>query len=153
MYYYFDLLGSGALHGNFQETTGGSLNLFVLTEAQYDSYRSGTDGGSLWSLWSSRGGSIDVGLPGSGRYYLVADHGMDSFAIAQDIHFDVQVRGINPTIFVVGFGLFAAGVAFAYWGARRRRKASWQPFFRAHADVPASGGPPPPPPEPPLGPS
>jgi hypothetical protein len=153
MSYYFNVLGGGTLRGNFQEITGGSLNLFVLTEAQYDAYRSGNDGGSLYSLLSSRGGSFGVVLPGSGKYYLVADHGVNSFAIAQEMRFDVQVRGINPTIFVVGVGFFAAGVVFAFWGARRRREGPSRPFFRRHRDIPASHEHEPSPPrEPPLGP-
>ncbi len=138
MSYYFNVLGSGTLRGNFEETTGGSLNLFILTEAQYNSYQSGEDGGSLYSLLSSRGGSFGVALPGSGTYYLVADHGMNSLAIAQEIHFVVQVRGINPTIFLVGIGLFGAGVAFVVLGARMGRKASWRPSFRTPRDVPVS---------------
>jgi hypothetical protein len=142
MSYYFNLLGSGSLRGNFQETTGGSLNLFVLTEAQYNSYQSGTDGGSLLSVLSSRGGSFGVVLPGSGTYYLVADHGTDSFAIAQEIQFVVQVRGINPTTFLVGVGLVAAGVVFVFWGARRRRTNPWRPFSGADTEGLATNGPP-----------
>ena len=39
MYYEFDVLGPGSLRGDYQETTGGALDLYVLTEAQYQSYR------------------------------------------------------------------------------------------------------------------
>src|SRR5437879_6600607 len=141
MSYYFNLLGSGTLRGNFQETTGGSLNLFVLTEAQYSAYQSGADGGSLLSVLSSRGGSFGVALPGSGTYYLVADHATDSFAIAQEIQFVVQVRGINPTTFVVGAGLFTAGVALFLWGTWRRRTRPWRRFPVLSAEPP-SGEPP-----------
>jgi hypothetical protein len=153
MSYYFNLLGSGSLRGNFQETTGGSLNLFVLTEAQYNSYQSGTDGGSLLSVLSSRGGSFGVVLPGSGTYYLVADHGTDSFAIAQEIQFVVQVRGINPTTFLVGVGLVAAGVVFVVWGTLTRRTNPWRPFSRANLEGPAAHNGAPPSREPPRGPT
>ncbi len=63
MYYEFDVLGPGSLRGDYQETTGGALDLYVLTEAQYQSYRTGTNMGSLWSLGSSNAGTIDVVLP------------------------------------------------------------------------------------------
>jgi hypothetical protein len=153
MSYYFNLLGSGTLRGNFQETTGGSLNLFVLTEEQYNLYQSGTDGGSLLSVLSSRGGAFGVALPGSGTYYLVADHGTDSFAIAQQIQFVVQVRGLNPTFFVVGVGLFAVGGVFVVWGTMTRRTNPWRPFSRANLEGPAGHSGAPPSREPPRGPT
>jgi hypothetical protein len=151
MSYHFNILGGGTLRGTFQETTGGSLNLFVLTEAQYNAYRSGMDYDSLYSLTSSRGGTFGVALPGSGTYYLVAVHGTDSLAIAQELTFDVQVRGINPTFFVVGAGLFAVGLVFAVWGARRRGEFPWLPFIHIHREVASDEGTTPPQ-EPPQGP-
>src|SRR5439155_1423879 len=75
MYYEVNILGSGSLRGDYQEISGGSLDLFVMTQEQYDYYRTGANFGSLWSLGSSRGGTIDVSLPGTGRYFLVADPG------------------------------------------------------------------------------
>src|SRR5207237_9559952 len=74
MYYEVNILGSGSLRGDYQEISGGSLDLFVMTQEQYDYYRTGANFGSLWSLGSSRSGTIDVSLPGPARYVLVAGH-------------------------------------------------------------------------------
>src|SRR5438477_9451681 len=74
MYYEINILGSGSLRGDYQEISGGSLDVFVMTQDQYDSYRTGSNFGSLWSLGSSRGGTIDVLVPRSGRYFVVGQH-------------------------------------------------------------------------------
>jgi hypothetical protein len=124
MYYEFDLLGAGRLRGDYQETTGGSLDVFVLTQAQYDSFRNATDAGSLWSLGSSKGGTIDVSLPGSGTYFLVAAHSMAYQQVDQTVRLTLQVSGISPMPFGSGLALFGAGIAVVSWGMVRRKKRS-----------------------------
>ena len=122
MYYEFNVLGPGNLRGDYQETTGGALDLYVLTEAQYQSYRAGTNIGSLWSLGSSNAGTIDVSLPGSGKYFLVADHGTSYERVQQVVRFSLHLSGIDPTTFTAGMGLLGAGVVVAVLGILKRRK-------------------------------
>ncbi len=156
MYYEFDVLGPGSLRGDYQETTGGALDLYVLTEAQYQSYRTGTNMGSLWSLGSSNAGTIDVVLPGSGKYFLVADHGTSYEGVRQVVRFSLHLAGINPTTFAAGIGLLGAGVVVAALGVLKRRRFA----IRAGGHVPLtnapSTGPPsadrPDPPQPPMNP-
>src|SRR5437016_14322342 len=93
MYYEFNVLGPGNLRGDYQETTGGALDLYVLTEAQYESYRAGTNIGSLWSLGSSNAGTINVLLRGSGNYFLVADHGPSYDGVRQVVRFSLHLAG------------------------------------------------------------
>src|SRR5207302_9518425 len=97
MYYEFNVLGPGNLRGDCQETTGGALDLYVLTEVQYQSYRAGTNIGSLWSLGSSSAGTIDVVLPGSGKYFLVAAHGTWLESVLQVVHFGLLPAGVTQT--------------------------------------------------------
>ena len=132
MYYEFDVLGPGSLRGDYQETTGGALDLYVLTEAQYQSYRTGTNMGSLWSLGSSNAGTIDVVLPGSGKYFLVADHGTSYEGVRQVVRFSLHLAGINPTTFAAGIGLLGAGVVVAALGVLKRRRFA----IRAGGHVP-----------------
>jgi len=154
MYYQFTVLGAGTLRGDYQETTGGSVNLFVLTEAQYESYRTGTNTGSLWSLGSSKGGTIDVALPGSGRYFLVADHGTSYERVQQVVRFSLHLTGIDPTVFVAGVGLLWAGIVVAVFGVLKRRTFATRAGGRMPLPgVPSSDPPtsnPPEPPEPPA---
>jgi len=122
MYYEFDVLGPGNLRGDYQETTGGALDLYVLTEAQYQSYRAGTNMGSLWSLGSSNAGTIDVVLPGSGKYFLVAGHGTSYENVRQVVRFSLHLAGIDPTTFAAGIGLLGAGMVVAALGVLKRRR-------------------------------
>ena len=137
MYYEFDVLGPGSLRGDYQETTGGALDLYVLTEAQYQSYRTGTNMGSLWSLGSSNAGTIDVVLPGSGKYFLVADHGTSYEGVRQVVRFSLHLAGINPTTFAAGIGLLGAGVVVAALGVLKRRRFA----IRAGGHVPPANVP------------
>lgn len=137
MYYEFNVLGPGNLRGDYQETTGGALDLYVLTEAQYESYRAGTNIGSLWSLGSSNAGTIDVLLPGSGKYFLVADHGTSYEGVRQVVRFSLHLAGINPTTFAAGIGLLGAGMVVAALGILRRRKFA----IRAGGHVPLTNVP------------
>ena len=137
MYYEFDVLGPGSLRGDYQETTGGALDLYVLTEAQYQSYRTGTNMGSLWSLGSSNAGTIDVVLPGSGKYFLVADHGTSYEGVRQVVRFSLHLAGINPTTFAAGIGLLGAGVVVAALGVLKRRRFA----IRAGGHVPLTNAP------------
>ena len=137
MYYECNALGPGNLRGDYQETTGGALDLYVLTEAQYESYRAGTNIGSLWSLGSSNAGTIDVLLPGSGKYFLVADHGTSYEGVRQVVRFSLHLAGINPTTFAAGIGLLGAGMVVAALGVLRRRKFA----LRAGGHVPLTNVP------------
>ena len=119
LYYEFNVLGGGHLRGDYVETTGGSVDLFVLNEAQYASYRDGMNIGSLWSLGSSRAGTIDVSLPSSGKYFLVADHGTPYERVPQVVRFILHLTGIDPKIFAAGVGLLGGGVVVVSLGMRK----------------------------------
>ena len=154
MYYEFNVLGPGTLRGDYQETTGGALDLYVLTETQYESYRAGTNIGSLWSLGSSNAGTIDVVLPGSGKYFLVADHGTSYERVRQVVRFSLHLAGIDPTTFAAGIGLLGAGVVVAALGVLKRRRFAIRagghvpPTNAATTDPPGSNRPDPP--QPPM---
>ncbi len=136
MYYEINILGSGSLRGDYQEISGGSLDVFVMTQDQYDSYRTGSNFGSLWSLGSSRGGTIDVSLPGSGRYFLVAQHGTSYEETAQVVRLTVHLSGINPTTFGSGLSMLGAGLSIGSWGVLR-----WGRWRAGSSVATAHGGP------------
>ncbi len=136
MYYEINILGSGSLRGDYQEISGGSLDVFVMTQDQYDSYRTGSNFGSLWSLGSSRGGTIDVSLPGSGRYFLVAQHGTSYEETAQVVRLTVHLSGINPTTFGSGLSMLGAGLSIGSWGVLR-----WGRWRAGSSGATAHGGP------------
>src|SRR2546421_9934925 len=93
--------------------------------------------GSLWSLGSSNAGTIDVVLPGSGKYFLVADHGTSFEGVRQVVRFSLHLAGIDPTTFAAGIGLLGAGVVVAALGVLKRRKIA----IRAGGPVPPANAP------------
>jgi hypothetical protein len=127
LYYEFNVLGGGHLRGDYVETTGGTVDLFVLNEVQYASYRTGMNVGSLWSLGSSKAGTIDVQLPSSGKYFLVADHGTPYERVPQVVRFSLHLTGIDPTTFAAGAGLLGAGVVVFSLGLRKWNGTARQP--------------------------
>src|SRR2546428_8695367 len=63
--YDFSLLANGHVSGSFQERTGGTVDVYVFTDAQYQAY---DGGGSPQPLFSTPRGSgqLDGAVPGSG---------------------------------------------------------------------------------------
>jgi len=154
MYFEFNLLGSGTLRGDYRETTGGTLDLFVLTQAQYEAYKLGTEFVPLWFTGDSRQGTIDVALPGSGKYFMVADHGRSFEGIKQDVHLALSVSGIDPPWFASAVGLLGGGLALIAVGIVKRRRFRRSPAAQSDSSSPLPGesSRPPEPPQPPIGP-
>src|SRR5438128_5306436 len=63
----FSIIGPGQVSGNYSETSGNSLNVYVFTENQYSQYRN--TGSSIDSLSSTTGasGNFLADLPGTGN--------------------------------------------------------------------------------------
>jgi len=124
--YDFSLLANGHVSGSFQERTGGSVDVYVLTDAQYKVY---DGGGSPQPLFSTAGssGQLDVALPGSDTFHLVFDHGAGYDAVQQDVDVVITVSGIGPPTYVIA-GVVALGIgtvliAIAAWKERRDKLA------------------------------
>ncbi len=98
--YDFSLLASGHLSGTFQERSGGTVDVYVLTDAEFNVY---DGGGSPQPLFSTSGvsGVIDVALPGSDTFHLVFDHGAGYDSLEQDVTVAITVSGIGPPIIVL----------------------------------------------------
>jgi len=129
--YDFSLLASGHLSGTFQERSGGTVDVYVFTDAQFNVY---DGGGSPQPLFSTSGvsGTIDVALPGSDTFHLVFDHGAGYDSLEQDVTVDITVSGIGPPIVVIA-GIIALGlgilfIVLAAWKERRDRRAP-QPMY------------------------
>jgi len=129
--YDFSLLASGHLSGTFQERSGGTVDVYVLTDAEFNVY---DGGGSPQPLFSTSGvsGVIDVALPGSDTFHLVFDHGAGYDSLEQDVTVAITVSGIGPPIiFVAGIIALGLGILFvvlAAWKERRDRRAP-QPLY------------------------
>jgi len=137
--YDFSLLANGHVSGSFQERTGGSVDVYVLTDAQYKVY---DGGGSPQPLFSTAGssGQLDVALPGSDTFHLVFDHGAGYDAVQQDVDVVITVSGIGPPTYVIA-GVVALGIgtvliAIAAWKERRDKRAPRPTFAPMQPNVP-----------------
>ncbi|HYU06087.1 MAG TPA: hypothetical protein VEM77_02770 [Thermoplasmata archaeon] len=120
--YDFSLLANGHVSGSFQERTGGSVDVYVLTDAQYKVY---DGGGSPQPLFYTAGssGQLDVALPGSDTFHLVFDHGAGYDAVQQDVDVVITVSGIGPpTYFIAGVVALGIGTLFIVLAAWKERR-------------------------------
>src|SRR5437867_2292715 len=155
--YDFSLLANGHVSGSFQERTGGTVDVYVFTDAQYQAY---DGGGSPQPLFSTAGssGQLDVALPGSDTFHLVFDHGSGYDAVQQDVEVVITVSGIGPPSYfiagIVALGIGTVLIGIAAWKERRDKRAPRPAFAPMQPNVPfyppPSWGPPPQPLAPPV---
>jgi|GEM_PF-3597636 len=151
-YYEFSILFSGSVSGEFQVLSSGSVNLYVMTQAQYDGFSLTGDGPSLFTT-SGSSGTFSANLPSGGKHFLVFTHGGGWEGVIQDVRTTLRVSGIEPTFFVGGIVLVLVGVALSALGLRKKRQAAAArpPEFPPQPGGVVLYGPPPPeePPRPP----
>ena len=137
--YDFSLLANGHVSGSFQERTGGTVDVYVFTDAQYQAY---DGGGSPQPLFSTGGssGQVDVALPGSDTFHLVFDHGSGYDAVQQDVDVVITVSGIGPPSYfiagIVALGIGTVLIAIAAWKERRNNRAPRPTFAPMQPNVP-----------------
>jgi len=110
------------IEGTIEVDGAGGLDMFVLDSTQYDEYSFDLSPAS--SLWSAHGsaGSFSIDLPGSGRYYVVANHDSDSSSVAQTVTLSYKITGIDMLYVIIGAVVMAVGIALAYVSFRMRKK-------------------------------
>jgi len=122
-YYEFSLLFGGSVSGEFRVLSSGSVNLYVMTQAQYDGFSQTGGGPSVFTTGGSSG-TFSVNLPSGGKHFLVFTHGGGWEGVSQDVRTTFQVNGIEPTFFVGGIALILPGVALFALGLRKKRQAA-----------------------------
>lgn len=109
------------LEGTIDVTGGGTADVLVLTSSQFEEYKIDLVPSS--SIWSSTGKSMElsVDLPGSGAYYVVANHATGSESSVQTVTLTYKLSGINLLYVIVGAVMMAVGVVLAYASLRMRK--------------------------------
>lgn len=109
IYFELDLFLDGSVHVEYAETTGRTIDTFVYDRFQYNAYATGGFASSIRSVPNSARGSFDVSLPGSGKYFVVFDHGSGFEGVEQRIQATITISGIRPIPFAGGAVLLAIG--------------------------------------------
>ena len=123
-YYYhipFSYVFGAPVSVTWQVTSGGSVIVDLLTDAEYATYRAG---GGLTTLASSDSpaGILDFDLGSGGTYHVLILHGTGSEALAQDVSLTMDYSGVAPTPFYLGLAALVAAVAL--FGVSARLRAS-----------------------------
>ncbi len=126
--YEIRVLGASRVSGQFADTVGGLVNLYIFGEAQYKVFAFIGLGDELYSI-EAPSGSFSVDLPTSGTYHLVFAHGDGSEQVAQPVRVSYRVAGIEPALVGVGTAFIAAGIVGVAVGLRQgeRRPGSSKP--------------------------
>ena len=122
LYDKFNVFQSGHLGGQFSESQGQPLRVYVFTDSQYSTFTTGNIPQGLFSSDGPSSGSFSVSIPSPGNYYLIFMHGVSFASSPQTISFSVSLDGYNPVVLASGFGSLAAGAASFFIGYRLRNK-------------------------------
>ncbi len=146
LYDKLNVLKFGRLTGQFSESQGNALNLYVFTEDQYTTFTTQYVPQGLFSSLEHSSGSFSVSLPSPGNYYLIFTHGTGLETSSQEVNFSLNLDGYNPVILAVGVGLLVGGAISLGVGYHLRNKYLDKLLTPAASDVVVFDKPSPPPP-------
>lgn len=112
-YYYVEIqvLGGGSLEAEWEELAGREIGVWVLNRDGYTIYSQfgnvGTTGVLLHN--QSAAGSLNLGLPGTGSFFLIFDHG-GNWSAPHGLWYAVRVAGVDPEALGEGMAMVAIGV-------------------------------------------
>jgi hypothetical protein len=151
LYDKFNVLKTGHMGGQYSESEGEALQVFVFTDSQYAAFASGSTPEGLFASDGSSG-TISVSMSSPGNYYLVFVHGSGFENSVQNLSFSVTLDGYNPVILAAGLGSLAAGAVSLVIGYRLRNKYLDSLIASKPRDVVSFDQPPPPASPPPSSP-
>ncbi len=122
-YYYFfqsNTLIGGSVDGSFTVSSGASVEVMVLTEAQYDEFAS-TGASAALTTDTGTSGDFSASLPSTGKITIVFVHATSDTSAAT-VHADMTLSGIAMTDLLIMIGLLAVGAIVVVLGLRMRKK-------------------------------
>lgn len=119
--YRIDILGAGRLEGTFEDVAGRTVDMYVFAARDFPVYEFVGLGNSLYRTQGTAG-SFAVGLPGSGTYYLVFDHGTGNEEAPQEVRVSYRLRGIEPEFLQAGLAFVVPGILAVAFGLKVRSR-------------------------------
>lgn len=120
-YLEFNLPAGGQVTGDFEETLGRTVDFYLFSESQYNSYCHRIPTGSLYHD-SGSSGNFSVTVPESGKYYMAFDHGSGYASSSQSVKVNAQISGFNVILAVVALTFIVMGIALIVSGYRSKKK-------------------------------
>jgi hypothetical protein len=115
-YYYLPLrvVNGGRVSGNFVESQGQLVSLYVFNQQQFDEYQIKGALSSLFSTTNLSQGTYSTSISAPGTYYVVTAHGTGYDQTSQQLTLTVRVDGTNlpylglESLVPIALGLLAA---------------------------------------------
>lgn len=146
-YIYWSVGGlmNGNISLNFSVDTG-TVNVYVFDKTNYNNYANANAFVPIAYAPDIPAGVFSLELPGSGQYYLVFDHAVNSQNIAQEVTVKVKVTGTSIMGLTIGVVLLVVGAILAVVGFIMRKKEPAAQKTQGPTDVVMVGQQTPPPP-------
>ena len=130
-YRYFEvtIYTGGRVSGDFSETAGHPVSLYVFDKTQYAMFQTNAGiPGSLFSTIEVSTGSYSAAVDLPGAYYIVVGHGVGYGQSSQQYNLTLTIDGTNTLILGVGLATIAVGAVILAAGFDSRRTAHLQPW-------------------------
>ncbi len=125
---FFTYVNAARVSLTYTVTTGGRVDVYLLTDAQFATYRSG---GGIAALDSSDsgGGTLTYDVPSGGTYHFLFLHAAGFESVGEDLSTTVLLDGVPAVPFYLGQALMAVGAVLL---------VVWVRMFRVGRPLPRS---------------
>ena len=118
--YDFSVLAGGTVRGTFSSVNVTPVTVFVLNDADYNSYVSGANRSGLY-MTTAVNGTINLAVPGWNTYHVIFQHPPAYNGTWQDVAVDLTSTGLDPTFVLGGVAAVLIGLGLIVFGVRRMR--------------------------------
>jgi len=128
------LFAGARLKGSFTVTSGGSINLYIFENREYQNYYNGNDCYYIESA-SGSSGTFDITVDVGDTYYIVLEHGSGYESMRQTGEVTHQIIGTDFVMIGLGIGLFIGGLmAIVYgWALKKKNDAQTAAFQQQYS--------------------
>jgi len=144
--YYGDLL-FGSVHVEYEVDSGRTMQVYVFTEEQYDSYYDDVWAGCIYQE-TGGSGEFSFKMDDTGDHYIIFEHEDLVYPLNERVAVSLTVNGISVLAVGISASLIALGVVILFLGGRMKARASPQVERHPLQGLTAAE---PPPPQPPPG--
>ncbi|MBO0888185.1 hypothetical protein J2P12_03705 [Candidatus Bathyarchaeota archaeon] len=117
----FHVFKSDRISGNFYESSGNTITLYIFNGEQLGIYKSTGRVNGMFQVTSARG-TYSASFSSPGDYYLVVAHDVSDSGLIQSVNVSFTLDGTNSLVLGSGIFLIAAGAGMIILGNARKRR-------------------------------